>query len=206
MFHRLDTDVSLEEINKGIQQLKLSKSAGPDNYLNEYFIHGNTVLILYLQSLFNVIFKTGYFTETWSEWYIVPLHKKGSINNPENYRGITLLSVLGKLFTRILTSWAESLNVYIEAQAGFRSGMSISDNIFVLTWYNYTYDKSRKKLYCSFIDFSKAFDYVERNSLWSKLIKLGIRGKMMTILKSMYSSVKSRVRFNNKLNHEFFCF
>ena len=49
-----------------------------------------------------------------------------------------------------------------------------------------------KKLYCSFIDFSKAFDYVERNSLWSKLIKLAIRGKMMTILKSMYSSVKSR--------------
>ena len=67
MFHKLDTDVSLEEINKGIQQLKLSKSAGPDNYLNEYFIHGNTVLILYLQSLFNVIFKTGYFPGTWSE-------------------------------------------------------------------------------------------------------------------------------------------
>ena len=74
MFHKLDSDVSLEEINKGIQRLKLSKSAGPDNYLtgpdnylNEYFIHGNTVLILYLQSLFNVIFKTGYFPETWSE-------------------------------------------------------------------------------------------------------------------------------------------
>ena len=90
MFHELDTDVSLEEINKGIQQLKLSKSAGPDNYLtgpdnylsgpdnylNEYFIHGNTVLIPYLQSLFSVIFKTGYISETWSAGYIVPLHKK----------------------------------------------------------------------------------------------------------------------------------
>ena len=130
--------------------------------------------------------------------------KKGLSITPK-ITGVTLLSVLGKLFTRILTSWAESLNVYIEAQAGFRSGMSISDNIFVLTWYNYTYDKSRKKLYCSFIDFSKAFDYVERNSLWSKLIKLGIRGKMMTILKSMYSSVKSRVRFNNKLSLVFRC-
>ena len=88
MFHELDTDVSLEEINKRIKQLKLSKSAGPDNYLtgpdnyltgpdnyltgpdnylNEYFIHGNTVLIPYLQSLFNVIFKTSYFPETWSD-------------------------------------------------------------------------------------------------------------------------------------------
>jgi len=67
MFHELDTDVSLEEINKGIKQLKLNKSAGPDNCLNEYFIRGNTVVIPCLQSLFNVIFKTGYFPETWSE-------------------------------------------------------------------------------------------------------------------------------------------
>ena len=42
MFHELDSDVSLEEVNKGIKQFKLSKSAVPDNYLNEYFIHGNT--------------------------------------------------------------------------------------------------------------------------------------------------------------------
>ena len=62
--------------------------------------------------------------------------QKGSINNPENYRGITLLSVLGKLCSRLLnnrlTSWAERYNVYIEAQAGFCSGISTSDNIFVL--------------------------------------------------------------------------
>ena len=83
MFHELDSDVSLEEINKGIKQLKLSKSAGPDNYLNEYFIHGNTVLIPHLQSLFNVIFKTGYFPETWSEGYIFPLHKKGLLITPK---------------------------------------------------------------------------------------------------------------------------
>jgi len=63
-----------------------------------------------------------------------------------------------------------------------------------------------KKLYCSFIGFSKAFDYVERNTLWVKLIKLGIRGNMLTVLKSMYSHVKSRVRFNNNLGNEFSCF
>ena len=70
--------------------------------------------------------------------------------------------------------------------------MSTSENIFVLHGIITHMINQGKKLYCSFIDFSKAFDYVERNSLWSKLIKLAIRGKMMTILKSMYSSVKSR--------------
>ena len=64
---------------------------------------------------------------------IVPLHKKGSTNNPEHYRGITLLSVLGtRLLNKRLTSWTESYSVNIEAQAGFRSAMSTSDNIFVL--------------------------------------------------------------------------
>ena len=63
-----------------------------------------------------------------------------------------------------------------------------------------------KKLYCCFIDFSKAFDYVERNTLLATLIKRGIRGKMLTVLKSIYSHVKSSVRFNNNLSNEFSCF
>ena len=57
----------------------------------------------------------------------MPIHKKGSLNNVENYRGITLLSVLGKLFTGVLNNrlseWAENYYIYIEAQAGFRSHM-----------------------------------------------------------------------------------
>ena len=141
MFHELDTDVSLEEINKHIKLLKLIKSAGPDNYLtgpdnylNEYFIHGNTVLISYLQSRINVNFKT--FPRNMVRMIHCSSPQKGSINTPENDRGITLLTVLGKPFTRILTnrltSWAERYNVYIEAQASFRSEMSTSDNIFVL--------------------------------------------------------------------------
>ena len=62
-----------------------------------------------------------------------------------------------------------------------------------------------KKLYCAFIDFTKAFDYVVRDKLWFTLIKLGIRGNMLNIIKSMYESVKSRVRFENQLSGEFSC-
>ena len=64
------------------------------------------------------------------------IHKKGSTSNVDNYRGITILSVLGKLYTRILNTklmdWAESYYAYIEAQAGFRTGMGTADNVFVL--------------------------------------------------------------------------
>ena len=76
-----------------------------------------------------------YFPEKWSEGFIVPLHKKGDVENVNNYRGITLLSTLGKLFTKVindrLSSWAERYNVYIEAQSDFRKQMGTVDNICV---------------------------------------------------------------------------
>ena len=94
-----------------------------------------------------------------------------SVNNPEspflqqmrifyNYRGITLLSTLGKLFTRVinnrLSQWAEEYSVYIEAQAGFRSGMGTVDNIFVLHGLISHILNQGKHLYCAFVDFTKA--------------------------------------------------
>ena len=108
------------------------------------------------------------------------MHKQGSLNNTNNYRGITLLNTIGQLFSRVLTnrlnSWADRYSVYIEAQAGFRPNMGTVDNIFVLHGIISHMLNEGKRLYCAFIDFTKAFDYVVRDNLWMKLIKLGIRG------------------------------
>jgi len=60
-----------------------------------------------------------------------------------------------------------------------------------------------KHLFCVFIDFSKAFDYVVTDNLWVKLIKLGIRGNICNIIKCMYETVKSRVKLSNKLSDSF---
>ena len=85
---------------------------------------------------FNKILDLGHFPEVWSEGYVVPIHKKGKLDDVNNLRGITLLSSLCKLFTRVLTNrlttWAEEYYIYIEAQTGFRANMSTADNVFVL--------------------------------------------------------------------------
>ena len=124
MFQELNVEISLNKLRKGVQSLKFGKSSGPDILLNEFLEYGIKSLIEYMHILFNKIFDTGIFPAAWGEGYIVPLHKKWSIENVENYRGITLLSVIGKLFTNILNTrlndWSENHPVYFEAQAGFR--------------------------------------------------------------------------------------
>ena len=131
------------------------------------------------------------------------------MNLVDNYIGITLLSSLGKLFTRVLnnrvTWWAEAYGVYIEAQAGFRPAYSTIDNLSNLNGIiSYLINKG-KKLYCAFLDFRKAFDYVDRNFLWSKLLKLGIRGEIFNIIHSMYKGVKSIVQVGTERRQPFEC-
>ena len=87
-------------------------------------------------------------------------------------------------------------HVYVQATA---------DNIYVLHGLTTHLLNNNKQLYCSFIDFSKAFDYVVRDILWFKLIKYGVRGKMLDIIMSMYKNIKSRVKLDNKLSQEFSC-
>ena len=188
MFDELNDEISCAEIFKACRELDIGKSGGPDFVLNEFFKYGVHEMISYLHKLFNVVFEKGYFPSKWTEGFIVPLHKKGDVNLVENYRGITLLSTLGKLFSRILNNrlveWAEEYSVYVEAQAGFRKHMGTVDNVFVLHGLITHLLNENKKLYAAFIDFTKAFDYVVRENMWSKLLKVGIRGKH-----SVYPSV-----------------
>ena len=85
-----------------------------------------------------------------------------------------MLSCIGKLFTSCINTrfskYLEATGLLGEEQAGFRPGYSTLDHIFVLQSLIDIYLHHRKRLYCAFIDYKKAFDLVDRISLWSKLI------------------------------------
>ena len=139
---------------------------------------------------------------------ITPIHKKGSLANPENYRGISLLSCLGKFFTALLnkrlSKFVKDNNILSENQLGFVSGNRTSDahiilqNLIKKNCYN-----EKSKIYSCFIDFSKAFDKIPRNLLFEKLIQYKINGNFFNVIKSIYSNDQACIKIGNKVTEKF---
>ncbi|MEW8547342.1 MAG: reverse transcriptase family protein, partial [Candidatus Thiodiazotropha sp.] len=169
-----NADIADDEILQAIKHLKKGKSGGPDGLLPEFFIESIEILLPILNKLFNRLFQSGYFPSCWSQSIIVPLHKKGDINCTDNYRGISLLDVFGKIYVSIInrrvTFYVNIYDKISEAQAGFREGYSTIDNAFVLSALLQKYiGRKGGRLYVCFVDFKKAFDSVNRQKLWQVL-------------------------------------
>ena len=158
-----------------------------------------------LHALFNKFFDESICPSSWAEGIIIPIFKKGEHTDQNNYRAITLSSILGKVFTIILnkrlTKWAESNKIISENQAGFRKGHQTFYHIFTLQTLAKQYISKKQKLFVCFVDFKKAYDLVWRNCLLYKLLKYGISSKM----KNMISSIYSYVKVNGTLSKSFVC-
>ena len=207
-YEELDRDISIAEIKMAVGKLKLNKSCSEDYILNEVFIKCSDILLPILHKLFNDIFHSGFFPEEWTKACIVPVFKKGDVNDANNYRGISLVSCFGKLFTSILNNriidWENEFSILTYAQFGFRAGFSTVDAMFVLQSLIMKTLGNKKRLYCCFIDFQKAFDSIDRTQLWCKIFNTGIQGKLLNIIKSMYNNVKSCVKYDGAFS-DYFC-
>ena len=82
--------ISRDEVTAGIRNLKPGKSAGPDKIICEMLKHANERVFDFFVQLFNKLYDEGIFPKEWSKSIIVPIHKKGDANIPDNYRGIAL--------------------------------------------------------------------------------------------------------------------
>jgi len=153
--------------------------------------------------LFNEILTTSNIPKKWLEGIIVPIYKnKGDPRDADNYRGITLVSCLAKLFTRLLNNRLDN-HILNENQAGFRRNYSTNVHIYLLKCIIDLFIWKRQKLYCVCIDYKKAFDSVWRVGLWRKLINCGVKGKLLTIIKNLYGEVKSCIRIDGALSEYF---
>ncbi len=205
---QLDYDISEDEIIKAIRSLKKKKSAGPDGIINEMLKVGYRTIIKPLQKLLQLVFDSKHFPSPWKRGIIVKIFKSGDPFDTDNYRGVTLSSVLGKLFSLIMTNRLqtdlESNDKLHPAQGGFRKDHRTSDNLFILSQIVKFYKSKKKPLYSCFVDFRKAFDMLNREALMIKLLEMEIGGKFYSIVKDMHMSNSCCVKVNHQYITEFF--
>jgi len=196
----LDDPITEQEVRQAVRNLKQGKASGLDGICGEFLKYSENIVVPFLTKLFNKLYDMNVFPSDWCKSVIIPLFKKGDDKIPDNYRGISLLSIVSKVFTAVLNkriyTWAEKEEKISKEQAGFRKGYSTIDHIFTLVTMvkKKLNNKRGGKVYVAFIDYKKAFDTVDREKLWETLQKLKTSSKMVNMLKSMYSSVQACVR------------
>ncbi len=131
--------------------------------------------------------------------YYSPNIKSGSKEEPANYRGISLINVMYKIFSSIITDrineWAEKNTIIEESQSGFRSGYSVVDNLFCLQSMIQKYtSKPGGRFYVLYVDIKKTFDSLVHFKLFTSLYAKGMDGKILIVLQSMYANLRAHVK------------
>ena len=208
----LDRQITNDVITASVKSIHSNRSPGPDGICIVMIKVTFDDTLPFLNLLFNKIYDTGIFPSEWSKNIICPIHKSGNLSNPENFRGISLINSVSKIFTNILTirlqKCAENNNVIDESQAGFRRHYSTIDNIISLQTLIQKYlCRTRVRFYCLFVDFRRAFDSIPHNKIWDSLQRKGLNEncKFLRIFQSMYSQLKSCVKIDDSLTKFFEC-
>ena len=199
----MNRPISDTEVLLAIRKIRPRKAAGPDGIIGKIIKHAGGRVTDFFVKFFNTLFDKGIFPDSWTESIVMPLFKKGDVNKPCNYRGISLCDISSKLYSTIINNrlqeWVEQNNIAGEYQAGFKTGYSTVDYVFTLLACIQKQFAANRKLDVAFIDFQKAFDSIDRNLFWPTLLKNGIKGKLFRCIKSMYNNVKARIRCGAKL-------
>ena len=183
----LNSAITRQEVLGALHRAKKRKAMGVDCIPSEAL--NNETSVDFLHTLFKQCFESGIIPESWRRGIVTPIPKCSTADPriPLNYRGITLCSHVYKLYCSImnerLTGWVEDSDILCDEQNGFRSGRSCLDQLSSFTNIIDTRKKSRKQTYACFVDFSKAYDRINRSQLWTKLLNYRVDCKFLDTLR-----------------------
>ncbi|MEL7302024.1 MAG: reverse transcriptase family protein, partial [Pseudomonadota bacterium] len=194
---RLQMEVSLEDVRKAVKKLKKGKAPGVDGITSEMLCFGGDSVLEWLTRVCRVCMTEGVVPKDWQKAIIVPLYKgKGDRGECKNYRGISLLSIPGKVYGRILIERVRGMTEGMigEEQCGFRMGRGCVDQVFSLKQLSEKYIGKGKDLYVAYMDLEKAYDRIDRDAMWRVLQMYGINGNLLRAIQSLYADSEGSVR------------
>jgi len=196
---------SLAEVQEAIAALK-NTSAGLCGISAPILKHGGWVVVEWLHRVISATWASNMAPTEWKASLFTFLYKgKGDNMDPDNFRGISLLSVCAKVYTQILLSRLTPIlePTLSESQCGFRKGRGCADLHFSLRRLSELARAHRAPLWVSFVDFRKAFDSVNREALWAILAARGVPPKLVTLLQDSYTGCEGRVRVDTATSDPF---
>ena len=197
-----------KEFTDAISKLKNNKAEGSDSIGNEMIKNAPCAILDILHNFVNLCLHKSLVPRSWSMGLITPIHKDGSINAPNNYRGICISSALLKIICILLNhriqehcNQNELLN---QNQIGFKKNHRTADHLLTLKAVVKKYVTiGEKKLFSCFIDFKKAFDSVWHNSLFHKMADYGIINNCLNLIEDIYRKTECAVKIGNKYTNTF---
>ena len=198
--------VSPKEISNIINSFKTNKAQDIFGLSSEHLKYAPDCLYHILSSLMNCILRSGYVPQQLKQGILTPvLKKKKDATRPTNYRGIIVLSILGKVLERVLQNRTK---VQIESQQskmqrGFTSNSSAVNAALIVSESQNEAKDLGEPLKLVTLDACKAFDVVWQDSLLRKIYNVGIQGSLWVCLKNLYRGAFSTVKWQGQVSEPF---
>ncbi|XP_073960723.1 uncharacterized protein [Choristoneura fumiferana] len=188
-------DVTIEEVQLALRQVKNRRSPGQDNIIPEMLKLGSADLWRAIALLFTNCILDGRVPSEWHNAVIILLHKKGDIRKLDNYRPISLLSHMYKLFTRVIMNRLSKKldDNQPREQAGFRSGFGTNDHLQTLKTVIEKCHEYNKPIIITFVDYEKAFDSVEAWAVEGALADCRVDERYIQLIKHLQQYATSSV-------------
>ena len=197
----------IEEVKKAISQLSCGKAPGADAIPSEIYKAGGPILTEKLTELFKTFWSRQALPQEFKDASIVHLYKKkGNKQSCDNHRGISLLSIAGKLLARVLLNRLIKhleQGLLPESQCGFRAGRGTIDMVFAARQLQEKAQEQHQALYTTFVDLTKAFDTVSREGLWKIMAKFGCPPVFVSMVRQFHDGMMARVLDDGEMSRDF---
>ena len=199
------TYISVLEVIDALTSMKPGKCADEDEISVEHLHHAPLNVLTRVATLFNAMLKHSFVPKQFRSGFMIPLVKdqQGNHADTSNYRGITISPILSKLLEHVLKAVFCDHLLTSEYQYGYKKESSTIHAIHCLRETVNHYINHGSRVYCAFLDASKAFDRVDHAGLFSKLIHRSIPLAFLKLIMSWYNGMKCRVKWADSFSEWF---
>ena len=186
---------TLDELCKAISAISNNKAPGQSGILPEMIKYAGTVFHESLLFLMHSAWRNGCVPQAWRDAELVPAPKKGDLSVWDNWRGIALLDVVGKVVGRLIQNRLQQFaeETLPETHCGFQQGRSCTDQIFTTMQLVEKLFEHRLSGFFIFVDLKKAYDCIPRAALWRCLELMGVPQPLVQLISSFYTGMSARV-------------